>query len=150
VVKHGAGTSDGAASRSHSWHDAVQEAIQRGTEVAWDDLEGQAGQDATVVEAAAPPLAALVEAILVSFGEEPGVPDTILTVALPNVSNLLRAIPDSPIAVRVPEVASTEEAGPSKHSENRLGIRTCLLPLLRQAADLSAWGRTLWSGEVRP
>lgn len=34
AVNHDAGTSDGVASRSHLWHDAMREAIQRGTKVA--------------------------------------------------------------------------------------------------------------------
>lgn len=147
AVKHGAGTSDGDASRSHSWHDAVQEAIQRGTEVVWDDLEGQAGQDATIVKVAAPPLTALVEAIPVSSEKEPGVPDTTSTMASPTVSDLLHAIPDSPIIVRVPEVASTEEAGPSKHSEEPTGDQNMPLPsaeasggLVRVGSDPLAWG----------
>lgn len=95
----------------------------------------------------APP-APLVEAILVISTEEAaGVADATSTMASPTVSDLLHAIPDSPIIVRVLEVASTEEAGPSKHSEEPTGDQNMHLPsaeasggLVRVGSDPLAWG----------
>lgn len=94
-VKRGDGTSVGAMPRPLVWLDASQEAIQRGAEVARLALGGQAGQDATVVEGGAPPLAPLVEAIPISR-EETRVANAPSALVSPTVSDLLRAIPTPP------------------------------------------------------
>lgn len=73
--------------------------------------------------------------------------DATSTVASPIVMDLLHTIPDSLIAVRVLEVTSTKEAGPSKHYEEPARDQNMPPPLAEASSGLVhvgsdplAWG----------
>jgi hypothetical protein len=145
-VKRGDGTSVGAMPRPLVWLDASQEAIQRGAEVARLALGGQAGQDATVVEGGAPPLAPLVEAIPISR-EETRVANAPSALVSPTVSDLLRAIPDTSKATRSPEAANVEEVDPSRRPGESVEEHIVPPPttgaggdLVHVGPNLSTWG----------
>lgn len=56
----------------------------------------------------------MAKAILVSFGEEPGVADITSMAESPTASNLLNSLLSSLIATRSSRVVDVEEAGPSR------------------------------------
>lgn len=113
AVKRDIGTSAGATSCPHAWLDAAKEAIQRGAEWVQAILRGPTGHGASTAKVVAAGPTPLVEAIPMSSREEAGVGDATSMAMLSTVSDLLRAIPDTPDATQGSEAVTVEEAGPS-------------------------------------